>query len=62
MNGCRDYFVMIEEPGSVRRGGRWCGKGLGLNVYYSETNTVVITLKGPQFGEYFEEPFGFKLK
>lgn len=63
-NGCLGDHVTIEEPKSVYRGGRWCGSNLGLNVYFSETETVVLTLKATtaSFGEYFDNPLKFTLK
>lgn len=62
--GCVGDHVRIEEPRLGERGGRWCGEGTGLNVYYSETDTVVLTLHAASTsqGEYFDNPLRLKIK
>ncbi|KAK7075770.1 hypothetical protein SK128_026214, partial [Halocaridina rubra] len=64
VGGCDGDHMTIEEPKLPTRGGRWCGEGSGLNVYYSETNTVVVTLQAASTtqGEYFDNPLKFKIR
>ncbi|ROT67061.1 hypothetical protein C7M84_014876 [Penaeus vannamei] len=64
VGGCEGDHVSIEEPELAERGGRWCGEGSGLNVYYSETDTVSVTLQAASTtqGEYFDNPLKFKIR
>lgn len=64
VGGCEGDHVTIEEPKLRERGGRWCGEGSGLNVYFSETDSVVVTLHAAATtqGEYFDNPLKFKIK
>ncbi|XP_069950455.1 uncharacterized protein [Cherax quadricarinatus] len=64
IGGCEGDHISIEEPKLRVRGGRWCGEGSGLNVYYSETDTVAVTLHAASTiqGEYFDNPLKFKIK
>lgn len=64
VGGCEGDHVTIEEPKLWERGGRWCGEGSGLNVYFSETDAVVVTLHAAATtqGEYFDNPLRFKIK
>ncbi|XP_071549947.1 uncharacterized protein [Panulirus ornatus] len=64
VGGCEGDRVSIEEPKLPVRGGRWCGEGSGLNVYYSESDTVAVTLHAASTtqGEYFDNPLKFKIK
>ena len=55
----------MEEPGAPHRGGRWCGEGSGMNVYYSESNSVNVVLiasSSSQQGEYFDNPLHLKIR
>ncbi|XP_042204845.1 uncharacterized protein LOC121854315 [Homarus americanus] len=62
--GCTGDHVSIEEPKLPVRGGKWCGEGSGLNVYYSDSDTVSVTLHAASTtqGEYFDNPLKFKIK
>jgi len=47
---CGDNYVSITElggggkPGVSREGGRWCGKGAGTNIYFSEGTSVSVNI------------------
>ncbi|KAK3853037.1 hypothetical protein Pcinc_040405 [Petrolisthes cinctipes] len=64
VGGCEGDHVSLEEIKLPTRGGRWCGQGSGLNVYYTETDTLVLTLHAAATtqGEYFDNPLRFKIK
>ncbi|XP_068223139.1 uncharacterized protein [Palaemon carinicauda] len=64
IGGCDGDYVGIEETKLPRRGGRWCGEGSGLNVYYSESDSVAVTLHAASTtqGEYFDNPLKFKIR
>lgn len=42
--GCPKGHLSIEEPHRGKIGGNWCGGTNTHNVYYSETNTVTVTV------------------
>lgn len=43
--GCPDGSLQISEAQRPDVGGLWCGTSWGPAIYYSETQTVSITLK-----------------
>ena len=65
VGGCDGDYLTIEEGGLARRGGRWCGESQGLNIYYSDSPSVTLTIhtRGEATqGEYFDNPLSLKLR
>lgn len=50
MEGCPDGFLQISEAARTSIGGMWCGSlDGGPVVFYSETRTLILTLKTMRF-------------
>lgn len=45
IDGCHDGFMSISEQGFSTNGGQWCGSAWGYTVYYSETQSINISLR-----------------
>lgn len=46
MDGCPDGYLQISEAARTFEGGMWCGSiENGPVVFYSETRTLILTLK-----------------
>ena len=43
--GCPQGWMQITERDRPYSDGYWCGDSRGFNIYYSETETVTLTLK-----------------
>ncbi|XP_059613973.1 uncharacterized protein LOC132260076 [Phlebotomus argentipes] len=44
-NGCPDGYLQITEATRQTVGGMWCGSSWGPQVFYSETRSLVLTVK-----------------
>lgn len=60
LDGCPDGYMQLSELGRPFTGGSWCGRANGTALYYSETNTVTVSVK--LFRVRLGEAFSFKLR
>lgn len=44
-DGCQDAFLEFSEASRMPIGGMFCGQSWGPAVFYSETNSLVVTVK-----------------
>uniref|UniRef100_A0A1B0CN39 CUB domain-containing protein n=1 Tax=Lutzomyia longipalpis TaxID=7200 RepID=A0A1B0CN39_LUTLO len=44
-NGCPDGYLQIAEANRQNVGGMWCGSSWGPQVFYSETRSLILTVK-----------------
>ncbi|XP_052859858.1 uncharacterized protein LOC128267111 [Anopheles cruzii] len=44
-NGCPDGFLQVSEAKRANVGGMWCGTTWGPAIFYSDTNSLVMTIK-----------------
>lgn len=44
-NGCQDAYLEFSEASRTQIGGMFCGQSWGPSVFYSETRSLVITIK-----------------
>ena len=44
-DGCPDGHMTIREGDRPPTGGQWCGSAWGYTVYYSESNSLNLTLQ-----------------
>lgn len=44
-NGCQDGYLQISEASRQPIGGMWCGQSWGPATFYSETRSLVMTVK-----------------
>lgn len=44
-NGCQDGYLQIAEASRQPIGGMWCGSSWGPAVFYSETRSLIMTVK-----------------
>lgn len=44
-NGCQDGFLEFSESSRMAIGGMFCGQSWGPSVFYSETRSLVLTVK-----------------
>ncbi|XP_037044522.1 uncharacterized protein LOC119080330 isoform X2 [Bradysia coprophila] len=45
LDGCPDGYLQIAEASRAPVGGMWCGTSWGPVVFYSETRTLILTVK-----------------
>lgn len=45
VDGCPDGSLQIAEASRAPVGGMWCGSAWGPVVFYSETRTLILTVK-----------------
>lgn len=45
IDGCPDGYLQISEASRTPVGGMWCGTAWGPVVFYSETRTLILTVK-----------------
>lgn len=44
-DGCPDGYLQIAEAFRQPMGGMWCGNSWGPVMFYSETRTLILTVK-----------------
>lgn len=44
-NGCPDGYLQVSEAKRANVGGMWCGTTWGPAIFYSETDSLVMTIK-----------------
>ncbi|XP_035794280.1 uncharacterized protein LOC118467651 isoform X1 [Anopheles albimanus] len=44
-NGCPDGYLQVAEAKRANVGGMWCGTTWGPAIFYSDTNSLVMTIK-----------------
>lgn len=44
-DGCPDGFLQISESSRTPIGGKWCGTSWGPVLFYSDTRTLILTVK-----------------
>lgn len=44
-DGCPDGYLQITESSRSPVGGMWCGTSWGPSKFFSETRTIVLTIK-----------------
>lgn len=44
-NGCPDGYLQVAEASRTPVGGMWCGTTWGPAIFYSETRSLVMTVK-----------------
>lgn len=45
LDGCPDGYLQISEASRTPVGGMWCGSSWGPVIFYSETRTLILTVK-----------------
>jgi hypothetical protein len=44
-DGCPDGYLQMSEAARTPIGGMWCGQSWGPAIFYSETRSLVLTVK-----------------
>lgn len=60
-NGCLDGAMSIHEEGLAHTDGQWCGTQYGFSSYYSETGSILVTLRVHKLVQGLGNNFEFKL-
>ena len=60
-NGCLDGAMAIHEEGLPHTDGQWCGTASGFSSYYSETRSILVTLRVHKLVQGLGNNFEFKL-